>query len=92
LLCVHLSKESIQDRGLIYYFRKSYLLQRGDVSTSPNRKAGWLLFCCLRPQYKRSYPLHLQSASYIKSEDAPCHGERDPLNTDNNIIHTGVLN
>ena len=52
------------------------------VSTSPNPQAGWpphvdcprLLF-----QYIRNYPPYWRPFLYPQPEDAPCHGDRDPL-------------
>ena len=58
-------------------------LRRGVVSTSPNPQIrGPPLVCCPRLliQYIRSYPPYWRPFFHPQSEDAPCRGDRDPLN------------
>jgi hypothetical protein len=57
-------------------------LRWGVVSTSPNLQAGGshLVGCpWLRIQYIRSYPRCWRPLLHTRSEDALCHGARDPL-------------
>jgi len=61
-----------------------HFLGRGVVSTSLNPEAREPpLFCCPRLliQYIRSYPPYWRPFLHSKSEDAPCHGDMDPLIT-----------
>jgi hypothetical protein len=60
------------------------VLRRGVVSTSPNPQAGGppLVGCPrLLIQFIRSYPPHRRLFFHPQPEDAPCHGDRDPLVT-----------
>jgi hypothetical protein len=54
------------------------------VSTSPNPQAGGpplVGFPRLLIQYIRSYPPYRRPFLHPQPEDAPCRGDRDPLNT-----------
>ena len=53
--------------------------------SSPNPQAGGIpLVSCPRLliQYIRSYPPHWRPFHLLQPEDAPCHGDRDPLITE----------
>ena len=63
-------------------FLNRTVLQGGVVSPSPNPQAGGLpLVGCPRLliQFIRSYPPYRRPFLYPQPEDAPCHGDRDPL-------------
>jgi len=60
-------------------------LRWGVVSTSPNPRAGGppLVSCPrLLIQYVRSYPPYCKPFLHPQPEDAPYHGDRDPLITE----------
>jgi hypothetical protein len=59
-------------------------LRSGVVSTLPNPQAGGrplVGFPRLLIQYIRSYPPYRRPFLHPQPEDAPCHGDRDPLIT-----------
>jgi hypothetical protein len=61
------------------------------VSTSPNSQSGGPPHVgCPRLliQYIRSYPPYRRPFLYPQPEDAPCRGDRDPLNTDYLCLQT----
>jgi hypothetical protein len=63
-------------------------LRWGVVSTSPNPQAGGPPFVgCPRLiiQYIRSYPPYWRPLLHPQPEDAPCHGDRDPLSTQRHL-------
>ena len=64
-------------------FLTKFLLQGGVVRTSPNPQAGGppLVGCPrLLIQFIRSYPPYRRPFLYPQPEDAPCRGDRDPIN------------
>jgi len=68
--------------NLCEHFVTWYAWRRGIVSTSPNPQAGGLhrVGCSrLLIQYIRSYLLYWRPFLLPQAEDAPCHGDRDPL-------------
>ena len=67
---------------LPHVFLNMNVLQGGVVSTSPNPQAGGppLVDCPrLLIQFIHSYPPYQRPFVYPQPEDAPCHGNRDPL-------------
>jgi len=73
---------SPEEASCMRVFLNTAVLQGGVVSPSPNPKAGGppLAGCPrLLIQFIRSYPPHRRPFLYPQPEDAPCHGDRDPL-------------
>jgi hypothetical protein len=80
-------KEPVQLRGLSIYFVTSYFFLRwGVVSTSPNPQAGGPpLVGCVRDSLFNVFATTLHNWRPFldpQPEDAPCRGDRGPLNTE----------
>ena len=75
---------SPEESSRMWVFLNMYVLQGGVVSTSPNLQAGGLpLVNCPRLliQFIHSYRPYRRPSLYPHPEDAPCRGDRDPLQT-----------
>jgi hypothetical protein len=86
-------ESSLQHSQVLFCLQRKYLAlwvllnicfwRGGVVSTSPNPQAGGppLIVCPrLLIQYIRSYPPYRRPFLHPQPEDAPCRGDRDPLN------------
>jgi len=73
---------SPEQASRMWVFLNRIFLQVGVVSTTPNPQAGGPpLVGCPRQliQFIRSYPPYRRPFLYPQPEDAPCRGDRDPL-------------